>query len=101
APVDGTVTTQAPPEPASDGGQSAGQSGGESGQQGRPPQHQQNHPHQGPQGHPGQQRRKQQQGKPGAAPTLDLVELKDMSIQNLNQVAKDMGVLNAAGLRKQ
>ncbi len=57
--------------------------------------------HQGPQGHPGQQRRKQQQGKPGSAPTLDLVELKDMSIQNLNQVAKDMGVLNAAGLRKQ
>ncbi len=58
--------------------------------------------YQGPhQGHPGQQRRKQQQGKPGAGPTLDLVELKDMSIQNLNQVAKDMGVLNAAGLRKQ
>jgi transcription termination factor Rho len=69
----------------------------------RPPQQQvnQQHPHQGPQGHPGQQRRKQQQGKPGQAPTLDLVELKDMSIQNLNQVAKDMGVLNAAGLRKQ
>ena len=33
--------------------------------------------------------------------TLDLVELKDMSIQNLNQVAKDMGVQGAAGLRKQ
>ncbi len=33
--------------------------------------------------------------------TLDLVELKDMSIQNLNQVAKDMGVAGAAGLRKQ
>ena len=71
----------------------------------RPPQQgggqQSQSPHQGPQGHPGQQRRKQQQGKPGGAPTLDLVELKDMSIQNLNQVAKDMGVLNAAGLRKQ
>jgi transcription termination factor Rho len=69
----------------------------------RPPQQSggQQSPHQGPQGHPGQQRRKQQQGKPGGAPTLDLVELKDMSIQNLNQVAKDMGVLNAAGLRKQ
>jgi transcription termination factor Rho len=50
--------------------------------------------------HPGQQRRKQQL-KPGQAPTLDLVELKDMSILNLNQVAKDMGVVNAAGLRKQ
>jgi transcription termination factor Rho len=66
---------------------------------GQPPQQQ--HGHQGPQGHPGQQRRKQQQGKPGGGPTLDLVELKDMSIQNLNNVAKEMGVLNAAGLRKQ
>jgi transcription termination factor Rho len=70
------------------------------GQPGRPPQ--QGGHYQGPnQGHPGQQRRKQQQAKPGSGPTLDLVELKDMSIQNLNQVAKDMGVLNAAGLRKQ
>ena len=56
------------------------------------------------------------QGPPGVQPTaaslataasgrgvntLDLVELKDMSIQNLNQVAKDMGVQGAAGLRKQ
>jgi transcription termination factor Rho len=90
APVDGAAAPQAQPEQAADGGQS--------GQQGRGPQHQ---GHQGPQGHPGQQRRKQQQGKPGSAPTLDLVELKDMSIQNLNTVAKDMGVLNAAGLRKQ
>ena len=54
-----------------------------------------------PADHPGQQRRKQQQNRPGAGPTLDLVALKDMSILNLNQVAKDMGVLNAAGLRKQ
>jgi transcription termination factor Rho len=90
APVDGAAAPPAQPEQAADGGQS--------GQQGRGPQHQ---GHQGPQGHPGQQRRKQQQGKPGSAPTLDLVELKDMSIQNLNTVAKDMGVLNAAGLRKQ
>jgi transcription termination factor Rho len=78
----------------------AAQSGAQPGQQARGTQQYQG-PHQGPQGHPGQQRRKQQQGKPGAAPTLDLVELKDMSIQNLNQVAKEMGVLNAAGLRKQ
>ena len=35
------------------------------------------------------------------ASTLDLVELKDMSIQNLNQVAKDLGVIGGAGLRKQ
>jgi transcription termination factor Rho len=101
------VEASAPPtplEPATDA-QGAGQPAGQSGQQARPPQQggnqQHQHPHQGPQGHPGQQRRKQQQGKPGAAPTLDLVELKDMSIQNLNTVAKDMGVLNAAGLRKQ
>jgi transcription termination factor Rho len=88
ASVDATTAPQAQPEQSAEGGQ-----------QGRPPQQ---HPHhQGPQGHPGQQRRKQQQGKPGSAPTLDLVELKDMSIQNLNTVAKDMGVLNAAGLRKQ
>ena len=35
------------------------------------------------------------------AQKLDLVELKDMSIQNLNQIAKDLGVVGAAGLRKQ
>jgi transcription termination factor Rho len=35
------------------------------------------------------------------ADTLDLVELKDMSIQNLNQIAKDLGVMGTAGLRKQ
>ena len=47
--------------------------------------------HGGPQGQPNQ--------KNGA--TLDLVELKDMSILNLNQIAKDLGVLGTAGLRKQ
>jgi transcription termination factor Rho len=54
-------------------------------------------------GHLGAQRRKQgtaQAAKTGAI-TLDLVELKDMSIQKLNQVAKDMGIAGAAGLRKQ
>jgi transcription termination factor Rho len=102
APVNPAPEAAAPPvqvEPVTE----PGQNGAQPQQQNRTPQqggggHQQ---HQGPQGHPGQQRRKQQQGKPGSAPTLDLVELKDMSIQNLNQVAKDMGVLNAAGLRKQ
>ena len=39
------------------------------------------------------------QAKNGSA--LDLVELKDMSIQNLNTVAKDFGVQGFAGLRKQ
>jgi transcription termination factor Rho len=40
------------------------------------------------------------QGKNGGN-ALDLVELKDMSIQNLNTVAKDFGVQGFAGLRKQ
>jgi transcription termination factor Rho len=48
--------------------------------------------------HAGAQR--DQQPKNGT-PTLDLAELKEMSIQKLNQVAKDMGVGGAAGLRKQ
>jgi transcription termination factor Rho len=47
------------------------------------------------------QRRKPAQGVKNGTPTLDLVELKDMSIQKLNQVAKDMGIAGAAGLRKQ
>ena len=53
--------------------------------------------------HPGHQRRKQQaaQAVKNGTPTLDLVELKDMSIQNLNLVAKEMGIAGAAGLRKQ
>ncbi len=53
----------------------------------------------GPQG----QRRKHnpQAIAKNGSPTLDLVELKDMSIQNLNTVAKDLGVAGAAGLRKQ
>jgi transcription termination factor Rho len=54
-------------------------------------------------GHPGHQRRKQQaaQSAKAGTPTLDLVELKDMSIQNLNQVALGMNIAGAAGLRKQ
>jgi transcription termination factor Rho len=36
-----------------------------------------------------------------AAPNLNLVELKDMSIQKLNVVAKDFGIQGTAGLRKQ
>jgi transcription termination factor Rho len=55
-------------------------------------------PEGGPQGH----RRKGGQGpQKNGSPTLDLVELKDMSIQKLNQVAKDLAVTGAAGLRKQ
>jgi transcription termination factor Rho len=51
----------------------------------------------GPHGH----RRRPQGGAKNGAPTLDLVELKDMSILKLNQVAKDMGISGAAGMRKQ
>jgi transcription termination factor Rho len=36
-----------------------------------------------------------------AGGTLDLAELKDLSIQRLSQVAKELGVTGAAGLRKQ
>ena len=35
------------------------------------------------------------------APTLNLVELKDMSIQKLNVIAKEFGLVQTAGLRKQ
>ena len=41
------------------------------------------------------------QGQRNGTTTLDLVELKDMSIQALNQIAKDLAVPGAAGLRKQ
>jgi len=45
-------------------------------------------------------RRANQQGQ-ARGNALDLVELKDMSIQKLNQIAKDLGVQGYAGLRKQ
>jgi transcription termination factor Rho len=41
------------------------------------------------------------QGLKNGGSALDLVELKDMSIQKLNQIAKDLGVQGFAGLRKQ
>ncbi len=46
-------------------------------------------------------RKRAGQNQKNGAVTLDLVELKDMSIQKLNQIAKDLGVLGTAGLRKQ
>ena len=49
----------------------------------------------------GMHRRKAVQGLKNGTPTLDLVELKDMSIQKLNEVAKGMNIANYAGLRKQ
>ena len=50
---------------------------------------------------PGEAKRRAQAQQKNGPPTLDLVELKDMSIQKLNQIAKDLGVAGAAGLRKQ
>jgi len=38
---------------------------------------------------------------PTASLALDLVALKDMSIQQLNQIAKDLGLSGVSGLRKQ
>jgi transcription termination factor Rho len=65
-------------------------------QQQPPPQQQQGGGH----GQHHHQRPQQQQGK-NQPPLLDLVELKDMNIQKLNIVAKDMGLTAFAGLRKQ
>ncbi len=61
-----------------------------------PPPPQPQHHHRRRQGHGGQG-----VSVKNGTPTLDLVELKDMSIQKLNQIAKDLGVPGAAGLRKQ
>jgi len=41
------------------------------------------------------------EGAATATPALDLVALKDMSIQQLNQIAKDLGLSGVSGLRKQ
>jgi transcription termination factor Rho len=38
---------------------------------------------------------------PPKAPTLNISDLKDMSIQKLTQVAKDLNVVGATGMRKQ
>jgi transcription termination factor Rho len=80
------------------GGQIGAQAGGPGGAGGA-----------GPAGQPGAQPRRGRhsigntgaQGQRNGTTTLDLVELKDMSIQALNQIAKDLGVQGAAGLRKQ
>jgi transcription termination factor Rho len=74
----------------------------------KPAERQAEKPADRPSGHPshdrhghGMERPERPQGKNGA-PTLDLVELKDMSIQKLNQIAKDLGsITGVAGLRKQ
>ncbi len=100
-----SVATQAPA--ATQGGQQQ-----QAPQQGSPQAPQQVPQQGGQQGQPGQQGTFQRrgrhsigntgaQGQKNGTTTLDLVELKDMSIQALNQIAKDLGVAGAAGLRKQ
>src|SRR5262245_12381629 len=41
------------------------------------------------------------EGRPAKAPSLNINELKDMSIQKLTQIAKDLNVAGATGMRKQ
>jgi transcription termination factor Rho len=43
----------------------------------------------------------QKNGVTEKTPTLDLVALKDMSIQQLNNISKDLGLAGTSGLRKQ
>jgi transcription termination factor Rho len=54
-----------------------------------------------PQGRAFDPKRRQQGNQQRNGAALDLVELKDMSIQKLNQIAKDLGVQGFAGFRKQ
>jgi transcription termination factor Rho len=54
-------------------------------------------PSQGQGGLPQGRRQRDKDGQP----SLDLVELKDMAILNLNNIAKDLGVTGVAGMRKQ
>jgi transcription termination factor Rho len=100
APANGSPAPAVTDAPQAATAEPAGQAQGDTSNEAPRPTHPGGHPHYNPnQGHPGQQRRKQQQGKAGI--TLDLVELKDKSIVDLNAIAKEMGVQNAAGLRKQ
>ena len=50
---------------------------------------------------PGESRRHHRPQGKDQQPALDLVELKEMSIVNLQQIAKDLGVTGMAGMRKQ
>jgi len=49
----------------------------------------------------GSGRHRRRHGRNRNESTLDLVELKDMSIQKLNQIGQDLGIANVAGMRKQ
>jgi transcription termination factor Rho len=93
--ANGNVAADAPPAAPPAGEQKAQQQGGQP-QQGGHQKHG-GQPHQ----HPGQQQRKMQGNRQGQGERLDLVELKDKSIIDLNNIAKEMGVQNAAGFRKQ
>src|SRR5690349_1310742 len=69
------------------------------GQQANQPQQQGGQPMGRMFGGAGRRRAQGNQGKNAGA--LDLVELKDMGIQELNEIAKNQGVQQYAGLRKQ
>jgi len=62
-----------------------------------PPQQQPQQPQQPQQGPPHQHQQHQQQRRDG----LNITDLKDMSIQKLTQIAKDLNVGGATGMRKQ
>ncbi len=93
APATESRTAAAPAEQRQPTAGVEGRSAGDT----RPPEH----------GFSGQRRGRHSLGNTGnqtqrnGTTTLDLVELKDMSIQALNQIAKDLSVPGAAGLRKQ
>jgi transcription termination factor Rho len=91
---------QAPPSnPQQNPQQGSQPGGGQPQQQGGQPQQQGGQPMGRMFGGAGRRRAQGNQGKNTGA--LDLVELKDMGIQELNEIAKNQGVQQYAGLRKQ
>ena len=78
-PVADTPSTETPAQPADDGQRPAAENGGQA----------------APPANPDAPR------QPKPAPALNINDLKDMSIQKLTQVAKDLNVAGATGMRKQ
>ncbi len=102
APIRPVIATPPPPPPAQADGKAAESKPSESKPAEQTAAPAETAAHAGSQPNPTAQRRKQSmQGVKNGTPTLDLVELKDMSIQKLNDVAKGMNIAGAAGLRKQ
>jgi transcription termination factor Rho len=105
--VPSAKTEAEPDEPAKGAqGRTEGQSKTEEGKpEGRPRQDgQPRHEHQQRRDHQrqdGQQRQGNQGGGENRRPGLNITELKDKSIQQLTQIAKDLTVAGATGMRKQ